>query len=107
MTRDHLPGTPAQCRTYNMSIGVDVVSVELGHQQETVFNKKTSGFTLHTFSADFSSLTTDFIDASGKKLHSFTVKKGSAPSPGPGPSPGPSPSSGSCKEYGCGKYERS
>jgi len=110
MSRDQFPGSPAQCRTYNMSIGSDVGPVENGHQHASVFTERTSGFTLHTFSSDFSSLTTDFIDVGGEKLHSFTVKKGQGPvppSPGPGPSPGPSPSSGSCKEYGCGKYVRS
>jgi 3',5'-cyclic AMP phosphodiesterase CpdA len=110
ISRDQLPGTPHQCRTHNMSLGLDVGPVDNGHQHESVFTAHTSGFTLHTFSSDFSSLTTIFMDASGNKLHSFTVKKGQGPSP-PSPSPGPSPpapppSSGSCKEYGCGKYDK-
>lgn len=108
VSRDQLPGTPHQCRTHNVSIGLDIGPSGHGHSHKAVFTAHTSGFTLHTFSSDFSSLTTDFIDASGSKLHSFTVKKGSSPSPpSPGPSPpAPSPSSGSCKEYGCGKYVR-
>jgi len=106
VSRDQLPGTPHQCRTHNMSLGLDIGPSESGHAHKSVFTARTSGFTLHTFSSDFSSLTTDFIDASGSKLHSFTVTKGSSPpSPGPYP-PAPPPSSGSCKEYGCGKYDK-
>lgn len=78
MSRDQLPGTEAQCRTYNMSHGLGVDQSAQGHRQEKVFTARSSGFTLHTFSNDFSSLTTDFLDASGSKLHSFTVKKGSS-----------------------------
>merc|ERR1712050_14473 len=88
ISRDQLPGTPHQCRTHNMSLGLGVGPVDNGHQHESVFTAQKSGFTLHTFSSDFSSLTTDFIDASGSKLHSFTVRKGSSP---PSPSPGPFP----------------
>jgi hypothetical protein len=35
-----------------------------------------AGFTRHSFSADLSSLTTDFLDYNGKIVHTFTVKKG-------------------------------
>merc|ERR1712232_1277813 len=97
ISRDQLPGTPHQCRTHNMSLGLDISASDTGHDHKSVFTARTSGFTLHTFSSDFSSLTTDFIDTSGSKLHSFTVKKGIAP-PSPSPPPAPSPSSGSCKE---------
>ena len=41
-----------------------------------MWNEKVAGFTLHTFSDDLSTLTTDFIDYSGEVLHSFTVEKG-------------------------------
>lgn len=46
-----------------------------GHSYQTQFNTKTAGFTLHTFSDDLRSLTTDFYDYTGKALHSFTVDK--------------------------------
>merc|ERR1711972_46009 len=105
ISRDQLPGTPHQCRTHNMSLGLGVGPVDNGHQHESVFTARKSGFTLHTFSSDFSALTTDFMDATGAKLHSFTVKKGQTPAPGPSP-PAPSPTSGSCKQYGCGKFSK-
>lgn len=37
-----------------------------------VWNQKVAGFTLSTFSADFQSLTTQFISTSGSVVHSFT-----------------------------------
>jgi hypothetical protein len=46
------------------------------HSYQSVWNEKVAGFTLHTFSDDLSTLTTDFIDYSGEVLHSFTVEKG-------------------------------
>ena len=48
----------------------------VGHSYETVWNEKVAGFTLHTFSDDLASLKTDFIDYSGRTVHSFTVNKG-------------------------------
>merc|ERR1711990_1160246 len=61
------------------------------HTYSQVWNQKTGGFTLHTFSEDFETLTTDFISYEGKTLHSFSVKKGSRPSPSPVPTPAPTP----------------
>ena len=47
----------------------------IGHQYRTLWNQKVAGFTLHTFSDDYSSLTTEYIDYQGSTIHSFTVKK--------------------------------
>ncbi len=67
-----------------------------GHSYRTVWNQKVAGFTLHTFSDDFSQLKTDYISYEGRTLHTFTVKKG-APAPAPGPAPpGPGPAAGCC-----------
>ncbi len=65
-----------------------------------VWNGRVSGFTKHTFSADFGSLTTDFIGVGGSVLHSFVVDKAGTP-----PSPPSPPSGGSCKAYGCDTYK--
>ena len=45
------------------------------HSYQTVFNQKVAGFTLHTFSTDFSYLVTDFIAYTGEIVHSFNVQK--------------------------------
>merc|ERR1719313_2605044 len=79
----------------------DVCISKSGHSQTTVFNQKTAGFTLHTFSSDFKQLKTDFVSYTGETLHSFSVTKGTAPSPTPGPTPSPGPS-GKCG--GAGAY---
>ncbi|CAE8610671.1 unnamed protein product [Polarella glacialis] len=81
---DQLGGTPGKDRTYNK---VNDLEVELmadpalsasGHSYSADFTVKKTGFTSHTFSDDYSSLTTDFLDVTGSVLYSFTVKKGSA-----------------------------
>jgi len=56
-------------------LGHDLGATGGGHSYETQFNQKVAGFTLHTFSDDLKSLTTDFYDYTGKVLHSFTVDK--------------------------------
>lgn len=76
-------------------------SVVVDKGQQTVFNDRVAGFTLHTFSDDFSTLTTEYIDYQGNNLHSFTVTRGS------GPGPSPPPSGQSCKVLGCGHYRPS
>jgi hypothetical protein len=48
------------------------------HSYQTVYNAKVAGFTLHTFSADFSTLTTQFISYTGAVVHSFSVNKNGA-----------------------------
>lgn len=45
------------------------------HTYQTIYNNKVAGFTLHTFSADFSTLTTQFVTYTGSVVHSFTVNK--------------------------------
>ena len=47
------------------------------HEYKTVWNQKVAGFTLHSFSDDYASLTTDYVDYQGNTVHSFTVKKSS------------------------------
>lgn len=45
------------------------------HHATELFYKATSGFTVHTFSEDFSKLTTKILDASGSTIHSFVTAK--------------------------------
>lgn len=51
------------------------IELQESYTYQTVYNTKTAGFTLHTFSADFSYLTTDFVSYNGATLHSFNVYK--------------------------------
>lgn len=70
-----------------------------GHSYSTVWNQKVAGFTTHTFSSDYTQLTTNYITYTGETVHSFTVTRGGAPpgpQPSPTPSPPPGPSGGSC-----------
>lgn len=106
LSDDQLGGTPGKDRTMHkvQGTGLEVLAdgslQAFGHSYEQVFNAKVSGFTLHTFSDDYKTLTTDFLDTTGKTLHSFTVTKGASPSPGPSPGPpSPSPSPGKCCYY--------
>jgi len=111
MSHDQLGGTPAKDRTFNklheldlhgmstMAFGSNQSAGKLGHTYDQVWASKTSGFTLHTFSEDMKTLTTDFIDSTGATVHSMTVKKGVAPTPAPAPPPG----ANTCKILGC-KY---
>jgi hypothetical protein len=48
-------------------------------------HEKVAGFNLHTFSDDMQQLTTDFIDYTGKVIHSFTTTKGQVKPPPPPP----------------------
>jgi hypothetical protein len=73
---DHEGGTPAKDSTLLRSMGQPVPPSMLGHQYRTVFNQKVAGFTTHTFSSDFSQLTTNYVDAEGNMIHSFTVTRG-------------------------------
>lgn len=77
-----------------------------GHTYQSVFNQKVAGFTLHTFSADFKELKTEFMSYTGEVVHSFSVKKGGSPSPSPSPGPprrrAPAPTPSSCG--GAGAY---
>ena len=53
----------------------DVTSRSLLHDSSTIFSKTVAGFTTHTFSSDFSTLTTTFLDNTLYNLHQFTVTK--------------------------------
>jgi len=48
------------------------------HSYKEVWYSKTAGFNLHTFSDDFKTLTTYFLDNNGKTLYSFVTTKGQA-----------------------------
>lgn len=56
--------------------GQDLNTTASQHSYQTVWNQKVAGFTLHTFSDDLSTLTTDFVTYTGDTVHSFTVTKG-------------------------------
>jgi len=45
------------------------------HTYKAIWSQKVAGFTAHTFSDDFLSLKTDFIDYTGKVVYSFTTNK--------------------------------
>ena len=77
------------------------------HSCQIVFEDSVPGFTTHTFSEDFQTLTTQIIDYNGNVLHTTATKKGSghvtqSPVPtttgAPGPSyvPGPTHDASSC-----------
>ena len=70
----------------------------LGHTYHGVWEDKVAGFTTHTFSADLSELTTNFVDYTGSTIHSVTTTRGGGAGPSPGPGPGPSPT-GKCCYY--------
>eukprot|EP00462_Mataza_sp_D1_P010186 CAMPEP_0175164568 /NCGR_PEP_ID=MMETSP0087-20121206/26496_1 /TAXON_ID=136419 /ORGANISM="Unknown Unknown, Strain D1" /LENGTH=440 /DNA_ID=CAMNT_0016453635 /DNA_START=44 /DNA_END=1367 /DNA_ORIENTATION=+ len=82
--------TAGKNRTYNKVHGIPLKPYA-GHAYKRIFNQKVAGFTTHTFSADYSTLTTNFVTSSGATIHSFTVAKGGKPTPSPAPAP-PSPS---------------
>lgn len=92
-TSDQDPTTPGRISTYKKVEGHSGTSIvnQFNHTYKTVFNKKVAGFTAHTFSSDYQTLTSDFIDNTGAVLHSFSVTRGATPSP-PQPSPPPPPS---------------
>lgn len=70
-----------------------------GHSYNSVWTQKVAGFTTHTFSADYQTLTTNFLDYTGKTVYSVDVKKGQGPTPKP--TDDDQPSTGSCAVYGC------
>lgn len=45
------------------------------HSYKTIYNNVVAGFTSHTFSDDFSTLTTNYIQYDGTIIHSFVVNK--------------------------------
>ena len=48
---------------------------EQDHTYETVWNMKVAGFTSHSFNADHTQLTTNFVSYTGEIIHSFIVHK--------------------------------
>ena len=90
-------GAGAMVETADQDVEEDHLSSSM---VQTVWEQKVAGFTLHTFSTDFKELKTQFLDYQGKVLHQFSVKRGKAPSP-------PPPSQGSCKKFGCGRFDPS
>ena len=114
LSYDQERGTAAKNRTHDkvngnnldwmstFKFGANVTTGQGGHSFQQVWSAKKSGFTQHTFSSDYTTLTTDFIGTDGSVLHSFTVTKGAKPGPTPpsppGP-PGPGPSPGGCCYY--------
>lgn len=98
LSHDQLGGSPGKDRTYNKVHDVHPEMLSnaslhpLGHTYKALYNDRISGFTLHTFSDDYTTLTTDFLDTDGNTLHSFRVSKGPSPAPTPSPSPAPTPS---------------
>jgi len=69
-------GSPAKDITVARANGQDA-SASLLHSYKTLWNQKVAGFTSHTFSTDYTQLTTNYIDAKGNIVHSFSVTKGS------------------------------
>ena len=45
------------------------------HTYQKIWNQAVAGFTLHTFNADFTQLTTDFVSYTGAVVHTFTSDK--------------------------------
>ena len=78
----HVRGLPpSKRRQCDRELGKSEVSAPglAGFQKETkIWGLSTPGFTLHTFSSDFSTLTTEFLDYTGQMLHTFTVDKASS-----------------------------
>ncbi|GAB5367208.1 hypothetical protein AAMO2058_001210000 [Amorphochlora amoebiformis] len=75
-TGDQKGGTFARNLTLNKVLGKASFPTHGGHSYQKVWNKKVAGFTSHSFNLDLTTLTTDFIDYKGDKIHSFTVSKG-------------------------------
>jgi hypothetical protein len=70
----------------------NVTVTGVGHSYKSVWENKIAGFTTHTFSSDFATLTTTFVDNNGNKIHTVTTTRGAPAPPAPGPpAPGPTP----------------
>ena len=70
----HIPATTGSTGSTTGSTGT-TTSSSSGHSYQTVYSQKVAGFTLHTFSPDFSTLRTDFVSYTGSVVYSFTVNK--------------------------------
>eukprot|EP01034_Spumella_vulgaris_P025425 gene25425-31885_t len=58
-----------------MSTKVGNSTVGASHTYQTVYNNEVAGFTLHTLSADLTTLLTQYITYTGEVVHSFTSNK--------------------------------
>lgn len=68
----------------------------VGHTYHSLWEQKIAGFTTHTFSSDFSNITTTFVDNNGNKIHTVVTSKGAKPIPPTPPGPSPSPTGKCC-----------
>merc|ERR1712228_186903 len=60
----------------------EMMATTSSHEVDEVFYKAVTAFSVHTFSDDFSTLTTKFLDTSGATIHSFaTAKQGTGSKP--------------------------
>jgi hypothetical protein len=80
ITRAKLLGqdvTPDMRRSHLLSAhpNANISATYNDHTYKQVWGKTVAGFTLHTFNADFTALTTDFLSYTGEVVHSFTNDK--------------------------------
>lgn len=66
-------GAGCMAQTHDQDLCLDTALG--GYRVQELFYKKASGFTAHTFSEDFSTLTTKAFDVNGTVLHSFVTSK--------------------------------
>lgn len=70
--------TPEMRRRHRLARNASDTAEYTDHTYQKIWTQTVAGFTLHTFSADFTSLTTDFITNTGAIVHSFTSSKAGA-----------------------------
>jgi hypothetical protein len=73
--RDGLEVTPSMRKAHRNNVNSTDTAEYNDHTYKQVWSKTVAGFTLHTFNADFSELTTDFITNTGEVVNSFVVDK--------------------------------
>jgi hypothetical protein len=59
----------------NSPLRTHKVATTASHTYKTIKNVKIAGFTTHTFSEDFTSLTTNFVSYAGDVVYTFAVNK--------------------------------
>jgi hypothetical protein len=59
-TENKFPNTPGKNRTFRKVEGLPLEPYN-NHQYKQIWNQKVAGYTLHTFSDDYTSLKTDFL----------------------------------------------
>ena len=70
-----LPTTALKVNGGHIPAAATATATSNSHSYQTVYSQKVAGFTLHTFSTDFSTLRTDFVTYTGSVVYSFTVDK--------------------------------